>query len=274
MSRRRSTRRPRRVSVQFWKQGEPHPYPGFTTNISMTGMFIGTRSPMPSGTRVRIEVLGERGFMIEGVVAHARKVRGELARITQTGMGVRFLSVEELVRDLLPGAGGGEGAAVGPPDTPPPFPLEDDRFEDIPEPPPLPEVPPPSPPLQAAPAPRSTPPAPPASGRPSPQAAPPAGGPGVFTVHFPSPRHFLDVFERDIKNGGLFVSTRFPGRLGEMVTIELHPSDAEPILVHARVVQRFEPHGASMLAGMGVELLDAPGVCERLRPIVARLAGG
>ncbi|HEV7516986.1 MAG TPA: PilZ domain-containing protein [Thermoanaerobaculia bacterium] len=274
MSRRRSARRPRRVSVQFWKQGEPHPYPGFTTNISMTGMFIGTRSPMPSGTRVRIEVLGEHGFMIEGVVAHARKARGDLARITQTGMGVRFLSVEDLVRELLPGASGGEGAAVGPPDTPPPFLPGDDQFEDIPEPPPLPELPPPLPLPQATPV------------RPQPHTAAPvsggiggvggsganAGGPGVFTVHFPSPRHFLDVFERDIKNGGLFVSTRFPGRLAEMVTIELHPPDAEPILVHARVVQRFEPHGASMLAGMGVELLDAQAVCERLRPIVARLS--
>ena len=265
MSRRRSTRRPRRVSVQFWKHGEPHPYPGFTTNISMTGMFIGTRSPLPSGTRVRIEVLGEHGFMIEGVVAHTRKIRGELARIAQAGMGVRFLSVEELVRDLLPGAGGGEGAAVGPPDAPPPFQTEDDLFEDIPEPPPLPDLPPPPPP-QAP---------PPSPGRPLPHAAPAVlqGGPGVFTVRFPSPRHFLDVFERDIKNGGLFVATRFPGRLGERVTIELYPTDAEPILVHARVVQRFEPHGASMLAGMGVELLDAQAVCERLRPVVARLAG-
>jgi Tfp pilus assembly protein PilZ len=237
-------------------------------------MFIGTRSPMPSGTRVRIEVLGEHGFMIEGVVAHARKVRGELARITQTGMGVRFLSVEELVRDLLPGTGGGEGAAVTPPDAPPPFLSGDDRFEDIPEPPPLPELPPPPPPPQAAPVRPQPPTAGPGiggSGSIGASGANAAGGPGVFTVRFPSPRHFLDVFERDIKNGGLFVSTRFPGRLGERVTIELHPSDAEPILVHAWVVQRFEPHGASMLAGMGVELLDAPGVCERLRPIVARL---
>jgi hypothetical protein len=259
------------VSVQFWKQGEPHPYPGFTTNISMTGMFIGTRSPMPSGTRVRIEVLGEHGFMIEGVVAHARKIRGELARIAQAGMGVRFLSVEDLVRELLPGAGGGEGAAVGPPDVPPPFHTEDDPFEDIPELPPLPEVPP-SPPLQAIPAIPATPVTP---VRPPHHAAPAGvvqGAPGAFTVRFPSPRHFLDVFERDIKNGGLFVATRFPGRLGERVTIELYPTDAEPILVHARVVQRFEPNGASMLAGMGVELLDVQAVCERLRPIVARLA--
>ena len=103
MSRRISPRRPRRVQVQFWKRGEPHAYPGYTTNISLTGMFIGTRSPLPPGTRLRIEILeGDRGFMVEGVVAHARQIRGELMRLTQPGMGVRFLSVEDLVRELVP----------------------------------------------------------------------------------------------------------------------------------------------------------------------------
>ena len=66
-------------------------------------MFIATNSPQPPGTRLRIEVLeGDRGFMVEGVVAHARKVRGDLMRLSQPGMGVRFLSVEELVRELIP----------------------------------------------------------------------------------------------------------------------------------------------------------------------------
>ena len=79
MSRRISPRRPRRVQVQFWKRGEPHAYPGYTTNISLTGMFIGTRSPLPPGTRLRIEVLeGDRGFMVEGVVMHARKCGAEI----------------------------------------------------------------------------------------------------------------------------------------------------------------------------------------------------
>src|SRR5215210_1724193 len=107
MSRRRAVRRPRRVQVNFWKQGEPTPYIGYTTNISMTGMFIATNNPLPSGLRIRIEVMDrERGFMVEGVVAHARRIRGELARVTQSGMGVRFLSVEELVRELIPAAYG------------------------------------------------------------------------------------------------------------------------------------------------------------------------
>src|SRR6187549_988371 len=109
MTRRISPRRPRRVQVQFWKRGEPHAYPGYTTNISLTGMFIGTRNPLPPGTRLRIEVLeGDRGFMVEGVVAHARQIRGELMRLTQPGMGVRFVSVEDLVRELVPPSGYGQ----------------------------------------------------------------------------------------------------------------------------------------------------------------------
>jgi Tfp pilus assembly protein PilZ len=263
MSRRRSARRPRRVSVQFWRQGDPHPYPGFTTNISMTGMFIGTRSPMPSGTRVRIEVLVERGFMIEGVVAHARKTRNELVQAVQSGMGIRFLTVEELVGEVLPGLGGGAGEAVPPPRAAADLGPDEDRVEELPAPAAEALAPPPPPSPTVAPNPAY----------PTPPAPIPVLDPGVFTVHFPSPWNFVDVFERDIKNGGLFVSTRFPGRLGEVVTIELHPPEAEPVVVRARVVQRFEPNGASMLAGMGVELLEAQGICDRLRPIAARLLG-
>src|SRR3954468_22204295 len=110
-SRRRATRRPRRVQVHFWRQGDPTAYIGYTTNISLTGMFVATNSPVSSGSRVRVEVIDrDRGFMVEGVVAHARRSPVELARLNQSGMGIRFLSVEELVRELMPAglAGGTE----------------------------------------------------------------------------------------------------------------------------------------------------------------------
>jgi len=291
MSRRRSARRARRVSVTFWKQGDLHPYTGFTTNISLTGMFVGTNSPLPGGTRLRVEIHGERGFVIEGVVAHARKVRGEMARVTQSGMGVRFLSAEELVRELMPTVvpPGPPGTAATLVESAAANVADDEAFGEEPAAPPPVEIAPPPPPVRPVPPPAAPPvrPVPPPSSTSSmpvlpvpPTApgpafsppAPPAADAGVFSVHFPSPRHFLDVFERDIKNGGLFVSTRYPGRLSEMVTIELHPPDSEPIRVRARVVQRFEPQGASLLSGMGVELFDAPAVAERLRPIVARLS--
>lgn len=261
-SRRRAVRRPRRVQVQFWKRGEPHTYPGYTTNISTTGMFLATNSPQPPGTRLRVEVLeGERGFVVEGVVAHARKTRSDLMRLTQPGMGIRFLPVEELVRELIPVIPGEteeipEAPAARPPAAAPPPPIE--RV-----------VPPPAPPIRSAPAAAPPQPAPPQT----------TDGAGAFSMGFVGPAEFLEIYQRDILQGGLFVSTRYPGRLQETVRIELRPPlpGARPVTLRARVVQRFEPQegafGPNLLAGMGVEILDLPAVLAELRPIVERLKG-
>src|SRR3954454_3475634 len=109
-SRRRAVRRPRRVQVNFWCQGDPKPHVGYTTNISMTGMFVATSSPFATGSRIRVELVDrDRAFMVEGIVAHARRLQLEIVRLNQSGMGVRFLTVEELVRELIP-AGLGETA--------------------------------------------------------------------------------------------------------------------------------------------------------------------
>lgn len=275
MSRRRNARRPRRLQVQFWKRGEPHPYPGYTTNISVTGMFLATNSAQPPGTRLRIEILeGERGFMVEGVVAHARKIRGDMMRLNQPGMGIRFLTVEELVRELVP-IGVGEMEEIP------------DNFHSPSRPQAAP--PRPSPPLSnPTPPTLAVPPAVQAPPMPEPPLAPPGRtvlppvskpmeGTGTFSVHFLSPEEFLQVYHRDIANGGLFVSTRYPGRLQETVGIDLYPpiAGAPPITLRARVVQRFEPQGddlgANLLAGMGVEILELPAVMERLRPVVQGL---
>lgn len=273
MSRRRAARRARRLQVHFWKQGESHSFPGYTTNLSTTGMFIATNSPLPSGTRLRIEVLDlTRSFMLEGVVAHARKIRGELARVSQSGMGIRFLTVEELVRELLPVTPGQtEEIPAGPPAQAEP-PVE---YEEVllPEPPPAaPGQAPPAPPIRMA-APAPAPPAPPrnASGN-------DATGLGRYSVEFASVRDFLEVFRRDILNGGLFVPTRYPAKIQEVVEVDLQPPElmVPPVRVKARVVQRFAPHsddldGTNLLSGMGLELLDLPVVVEKLRPMVARL---
>ena len=275
------------MQVQFWKRGEEHAYPGYTTNISLTGMFIATRSPQPPGTRLRIEVLeGERGFVVEGVVAHARKVRGEMMHVSQPGMGIRFLSVEDLVRELIPGGYSGEEAsapsmgafpadAPGPPSTAEGWGSLPDRSPAPPSAPPVPAPPPPSAPAPAAP---PAPPPPPLARPAGPPIPTPRDGGGVFAVHFLSPAEFVEVFCRDIQNGGLFVSTRYPGRLQETVTVELHPPLAgePPVQARARVVQRFEPQigdtlGPNLLAGMGVELLDPQRVLDQLRAIVQRL---
>jgi Tfp pilus assembly protein PilZ len=263
MSRRRATRRARRVQVHFWKQGDPTAYVGYTTNISLTGMFIATNSPMPSGTRIRIEVIErDQGFMVEGVVAHARKVRAELAPITQSGMGVRFLSVEELIRELMPAVfaltedvpqNAGRGSFT-------PLAVPEPAF---------------TPPVQPEPAAEPAWEPPPAVAAPQRPAAPVATAGGAFSLRFASPDEFMEVYRRDILQGGLFVSTRYPARLQETVSVELHPpiAFAEPVLVRARVVHRSEPGagGNPNAAGMGLELIDLPSLVERLEPIVQRL---
>jgi hypothetical protein len=271
-TRRRAVRRSRRLQVQFWRHSDATPHVGYTTNISMTGMFIATNAPLPPGSRIRVEVVDrDRGFMVEGIVAHARKMSLELARLNQSGMGVRFLSVEELVRELIPsGFSGGEEIPVAAAD---PAPLP---------PPPAPTAPVPTAPAPvAAPPPPSEPPAPAALPRVKPPDQPPAAveaSGGSFAVRFFSVEDFLDVYQRDILQGGLFVSTLYPARLQETVSVELFPPGlfAEPVMVRARVVQRFEPNSGSarnLLSGMGLELMDLPALLERLEPAVQRLKG-
>jgi Tfp pilus assembly protein PilZ len=262
-TRRRAVRRPRRVQVNFWCQGDPKPHVGYTTNISMTGMFVATNSPFATGSRIRVELIDrDRAFMVEGIVAHARRLQLELARLTQSGMGVRFLTVEELVRELIPG-GLGESAETEV--------IPVDRVRE--------EPPPASPPAEAAsPEPPSPQPAAPAkAGPPPPPAAPvdPAGG--SYTVRFAGVAEFLAVYQRDLLQGGLFVSTPLPARLHETVRVELFPPgfSALPVTLQARVVQRFEPQagsgGPNLLSGMGLELMDLPALIARLEPVIARL---
>jgi hypothetical protein len=98
-------------------------------------------------------------------------------------------------------------------------------------------------------------------------------------VRFSGIEEFLEVYRRDILHGGLFVSTLYPARLQETVSVEMFPPGpvAQPVLVRARVVQRFEPQadsGPNLLSGMGLELLDLPELLAALGPVVQRLRGG
>jgi PilZ domain len=270
---RRAVRRPRRVQVHFWRQGDPAPYIGYTANISLTGMFIVTNTPLASGSRIRVEVVDrERGFMIEGVVAHARKMAPALARLNQSGMGVRFLAVDELVRELIP-AGLGETEEI-PRDDAPTEPLPELQPEPLIPPPPL----PPPPPTPPAPRPVAAPPRPAPPPMPDRPTVPVSASGGAFTVRFSGIEEFLEVYRRDILQGGIFVSTRYPARLQETVSVEMFPPGlvVEPVLVRARVVQRFEPQadsGRNLLSGMGLELLELPALLAALEPVVRRLRG-
>jgi len=102
MDRRKGGRNSRRIGVRFWEKGEKKERIGHTLNVSPDGMFVGTDRPLQSGARVRVEVTDpEVGFVVEGVVAHSHRVAPELRRIQEPGMGVRFLSHQELVEPLM-----------------------------------------------------------------------------------------------------------------------------------------------------------------------------
>lgn len=106
MERREKERRPRRVQVHFWKRGTTKRYRGYSANISIGGMYIETNNLVSSGGRIRLEVGADETFMAEAVVARVNKSHQTLR---PSGMGVRFLTIEELVCELIP-----EIASVGP----------------------------------------------------------------------------------------------------------------------------------------------------------------
>lgn len=216
MSNRRDNRRvPRRLQVQFWKRGEVQANSGYTINVSPTGMFIGTNTPLPSGTRIRVEVFDEEhGFVVEGMVAHAAKVSPLLHTLRPSGMGVRFLTGSELIAPLMRAQHGASSSA------------EVEIMD------------------------------------------------GVCPVAFGSPDEFLEVWERDLRNGGLFIQTEHPAPLDLQLEVELVVPGAEgqALRFPARVVQRV-PAGEGSPAGMAVAFADPGSVVSTLQPLAQRLQG-
>jgi hypothetical protein len=82
------------------------------------------------------------------------------------------------------------------------------------------------------------------------------------------------VFDRDVKTGGLFITTGHPPALDTMIQVEVSVEglSVPPIGLQARVVHRLEPPPGSppgnLLAGMGVQFLDVGRAVERLRALL------
>ncbi len=103
MERRGDRRALRRFRVGFWPRGSAERYVGYTVNISTTGMFVATTRPLPAGTRLRVQIGPEgRDFILEAEVARALRVQQQFQNVRPSGMGLRFLSVAELVAELAP----------------------------------------------------------------------------------------------------------------------------------------------------------------------------
>ncbi len=71
-----------------------------TVNLSEGGMFIGTRSPRPEGTRVQISMdVGGRQVALSGIVVH--RVSSAAAGRHPPGMGVQFVELGDDARSLV-----------------------------------------------------------------------------------------------------------------------------------------------------------------------------
>ncbi len=82
----------RRLKVRFRPVGDFKTYPGYTIDISQTGMFISTIRPLRPGTELDVEItIRQHSLHLDAVVVHARKVPPTWQRIYPSGMGMRFL---------------------------------------------------------------------------------------------------------------------------------------------------------------------------------------
>jgi hypothetical protein len=306
--RRVNERHSRRLEVRFWRRGSVQPHAGFTTNVSTTGLFLGTTQALEPGERLRLEVVDRTaGFVVEGEVARVHRVSIALRHVEQPGAGVRFVPPEELVGALVPAARAARSKRPTPPraataaaPTAPSAPNAQSA--------PSSQVPwsAPSQPGQPSEPSRST-----EAGRGEPfpvaSASPPslrspvsgaadsagaksreprtptprpaaAAGPTVVPVEFPDRTSFLTVYHRDLSAGSLFISTDVPAALNDVVVIELHcpPPVTSTLRFPAKVVRRFEPEaavgsGRNVLAGMGVRFLEPEAVRAQLASVLAEL---
>jgi len=251
MSRRTAERLPKRIEVRFWRRGNPQAHAGYTIDVSKSGIFLGTSQTLEPGERLRLELVErDRAFMVEGQVARVHRVSLALRHIEQSGVGVRFLTPAELLQEIL-GTRGKGGAR-------------------------LPESAATSAPVAPASAAAAPAPAAPKSAALSGSFAPMAQTRDKqVSVEFVDRASFLNVYQRDIASGGLFVSTQEPAKLHDIVTVELRPPVAttHPLLFEARVVHCLDgaADGRGVLRGMGVQFLDPDSVRAALAPIITEL---
>jgi len=93
---RKQKRIPRRVNVRFRKKGDEEVAVGYTKNISPGGLFIGTIRPLPPGTEIIVEIKEEEKVRRRpATVVHAARVSALLASVQTSGMGVRFLDLDD-----------------------------------------------------------------------------------------------------------------------------------------------------------------------------------
>jgi len=259
----------RRVEVRFWRAASTQPHTGFTTNVSTSGLFLGTTHNLEPGERVRLELPDRDGsFIIEAQVVRVHRVSVSLRHIDQPGAGLRFLSPPDLLASLIPiaraapGTGGRDRlpsrAGLAQPGR---RAVAADAVA----------------PAAIGPAPARGPDAASAPTR-APEPARTAGGLPVVVMEFSDRTGFLSTYHRDLASGSLHVSSDVTAGLHETVLVEIRPPlpNHPPLRFEATVVHRFEPRaaagrGSPVLAGIGVRFRDPEGLRAALAPILAEL---
>ncbi len=247
----RRRRYKRRLQVRFWREGDDKPHCGYTTNVSVTGMFVATNSPVTPHERVRVEIIDEdSSWFLHGEVIHAARISPLLAKLRLAGMGIRLLGVDELIGELI----GRDrkrlredielraNAPMGTGYDQPTAPGTD-----------LPQEQPESSPSNGAPAWAET--------------VSPVD-PTLFSIRFESGEEFLSAFRRELQHGGMFIKTRHPPNVNEEVTVEITRPTKEPVRLPARVVSRRSPAAEPdprSPPGINVDFTDLESALEKLR---------
>ena len=254
--------------------GQSEWHRGFTTNISLSGLFLATGKLQPRGTRVRVELLDKDAELaLEGVVRWARQVPPALRSITSAGFGIRFFEVAELMEPLVVKDGepanpelgpeaafAGGGARASKADHRGGGPSE--KSADLAE---------GRVPASGASA-GSQPPAAAAvdraaawwAGRTTP----------LYRVDLATSGRFLDRFESELIDGVLFIETPRLLSPPSEVTVELRlPAPHGTMRLPAHVVLRLDADtpGAEGKQGVAVEFHDRRAALERLRSVVREL---
>jgi Tfp pilus assembly protein PilZ len=257
MDRRRARRIARRLKVSFTDLSSGEHYVGYSTNISETGLFLASSHLLKVGSRVRLEVASaDRTIVLEGAVARLSRVPAQLRSLQNVGMGICFIQVAELVKEVLPldpkaTAPVASGASPAPSESRPapasaaqgfglaggPGPACDSR-------PPLPNLP--GQPIQPT--------------------------ESVYRVRIANEAELRARFSRELRYGGLFVPSAQPPEVDAIITVELDlPFPGRPpFRVPGRVVHRVVPSasGRATIPGFAVEFQDRLGVLSVLAPLV------
>ena len=249
MERRRAKRIARRFRVHVRDQATGEVLSGFTGNVSTGGAYLSTVRVLPLQTRIELEIEApSRSYAFEALVVRIEKVAPELRAVKQAGYGVRFLTVEDLVHEMLrpaaappakPAGAAAMAAASSPPAEAP-----------------APAVVVTSPTAQQAGA--------------LAKASAPASTAPVLELRIRDLQHLIAVCHREISRGALLVPSAIELDYGTEVVVALHlPSEVGGTLeMRGKVLRRIEASSV-FPAGVAVELVDTSAALAWLKPFMS-----